>query len=49
MWAITSEYMAYIKKREYEFRDEVQLKLFIGLVMNLYNHTRMYNNCGHTP
>ncbi len=49
MGAITSEYMAYIKKRGYEFKDEVQLKLFVGLVMNLHNNTRMYDNCGYTP
>ncbi len=41
--------MADIKKQGYDFKDEVQLKLFVGLVMNLHNNTRMYDNCGHTP
>jgi hypothetical protein len=49
MGAKTSHYMDYINRRGYEFKDEVQLKLFVGLVMNLHNNTRLYENCGHTP
>lgn len=47
--ANTSEYMGYINQRGYQFKDEVLLKLFVGLVMNMHNNTRMYDNCGHTP
>ncbi|MDY3196692.1 MAG: hypothetical protein RBQ95_07510 [Paracholeplasma sp.] len=49
MGATTSHYMGYINRRGYEFKDEIQIKLFMGLVMNLHNNTRLYDNCGHTP
>jgi hypothetical protein len=49
MGATTSHYMGYINRRGYEFKDEIQIKLFMGLVMNLHNNTRLYENCGHTP
>lgn len=44
-----SDYMGYINKRGYQFKDEVQLNLFVGLTTNLHNNTRMYENNGHTP
>jgi len=44
-----SDYMGYINKRGYQFIDEVQLNLFVGLTMILHNNTRMYENNGHTP
>jgi hypothetical protein len=44
-----SDYMDYINKRGYQFKDEVQLNLFVGLTMILHNNTRMYENNGHTP
>ena len=44
-----SDYMGYIKQRGYQFKDEVQLNLFVGLAMILHNDTRMYENNGHTP
>lgn len=44
-----SDYMGYINQRGYQFKDEVQLNLFVGLTMLLHNHTRMYDNNGHTP
>ena len=44
-----SDYMGYINKRGYQFKDEVQLNLFVGLTMNIHNNTRMYENNGHTP
>ncbi len=44
-----SDYMGYINKRGYQFKDEVQLNLFVGLTMILHNNTRMYENNGHTP
>jgi hypothetical protein len=44
-----SDYMGYINKRGYHFKDEVQLNLFVGLTMILHNNTRMYENNGHTP
>lgn len=47
VWTISSEYMANITKVGYEFKDEIQLKLLLGLVMNLHNNTWMYENCGH--
>jgi hypothetical protein len=44
-----SDYMKYIRQRGYEFKDEIQVNLFAGLVMNLHNQTRMYDNNGFTP
>jgi hypothetical protein len=44
-----SDYMGYINKRGYQFKDEVQLNLFVGLTMILHNNTRMYENNGYTP
>jgi len=44
-----SDYMKYIRQRGYEFKDEIQVDLFAGLVMNLHNQTRMYDNNGFTP
>ena len=44
-----SDYMGYINKRGYQFKDGVQLNLFVGLTMILHNNTRMYDNNGYTP
>ena len=44
-----SDYMGYINKRGYQFKDDVILNLFVGLTMILHNNTRMYENNGHTP
>ena len=44
-----SDYMGYINKRGYQFKDEVQLNLFVDLTLILHNNTRMYENNGLTP
>ena len=44
-----SDYMKYIRQRGYEFKDEVQVNLFAGLVINMHNQTRVYENNGFTP
>ena len=44
-----SDYMGYINKRGYQFIYEVQLNLFVGIVMILHNNIRMYENNNHTP
>jgi len=49
MGATTSHYMGYINRRGYEVKDEIQIKLFMGIVMNLHNNTRLYDNWGYTP
>lgn len=44
-----SKYMHYIRRRGYQFQDEMQLNLLIGLIELLHNNTRMYENNGFTP
>jgi len=44
-----SDYLGYIGRRGYQFKDEVRFKSFVGRIMMLHNHTRMYANNGHTP
>ena len=45
----TKAHMTYFTNRGYQFRDEVEVKLFMGLIINLHNHTRLYENNGYTP
>jgi hypothetical protein len=45
----TANYMSYINRRGYQFEDEFMMKLFMGLVIRVHNHTRLYENCGYTP
>jgi len=44
-----SDYLGYINRRGYQFKDEVQLNVFVGLTTMLHNHTRRYDHNGHTP
>lgn len=45
----TKEHVTYFTNRGYQFKDEIEFKLFMGLIINLHNHTRLYENNGHTP
>ncbi|HPN61065.1 MAG TPA: hypothetical protein PLO88_02905 [Bacilli bacterium] len=44
-----SDYMNFFQMRGYEFKDEMQVNIFIGLIIDLHNNTRSYEHCGHTP
>ena len=37
------------ERREIYINDEGQLRKLIPLIMDVYNNTRLWANCGHTP
>ncbi|MDZ4196119.1 MAG: hypothetical protein U1C51_02590, partial [Candidatus Izemoplasmatales bacterium] len=44
-----SEFIHYVQDKGYQFESEQQVDMFVELVMNVNNNTRMYENNGFTP
>ncbi len=49
MEAPIEEVMYEFERRGIGFKDRNQIKRFVPLIMDVYNHTRTWANCGHTP